>query len=124
MIGFQSFGVSCPLTVLARKMPSRYGIAQSERILSKVGGGNPPMAEASHMGFEAGFHSAQTTSLGLKRVIPNRLQSSAVTFTISISSTNMTDLAEDEPKLLHTDFPDKSHGTANVKELGIPLDKL
>src|SRR6267143_2790840 len=96
MIGFQSFGVSCPLSVLARKMPSRYGIAQSERILSKVGGGNPPMADASHMGFEAGFHSAQTTSLGLKRVMLNRLHSSAVTFTISISSTNMTHLADDE----------------------------
>ena len=75
------------------------------------------MADASHMGDEAGFHSAQTTSLGLKRVMPNWLQSSAVTFTISMSSTNMTDLADDEPaKFFHADFRDKSHGTANLRD--------
>src|SRR5712692_5266273 len=117
MIGLQSFGVSFPLSVLARKMPSRYGTAQSERILSKVGGGNPPMADASHMGDEAGFHSAQATSLGLKRVMPNWLQSSAVTLTISMSSTNMTDLADDEPaRFFRAGFRDKSHGTVNLRD--------
>src|SRR6267143_3349492 len=73
-------------------MPSRYGIAQSERIRSKVGGGNPPIVDASQIGVEAGFHSAQTTSRGLKRVILNLSQSSLVVFTISASLANPTDL--------------------------------
>ena len=75
------------------------------------------MADESHMGVEAGFHSAQATSLGLKRVMPNWLQSSAVTFTISMSSTNMTDFADDEPAIFfHAGFPDKSHGTVNLRD--------
>jgi len=50
------------------------------------------MVDASQIGVEAGFHSAQTTSRGLKRVILNLSQSSLVVFTISISLANATDL--------------------------------